>query len=86
MLICTITLNKNCDFITKATPLPCVGQSMLYSHVSLIYNKLCYQYLPPLNLLVRIPLIERCIRYNKSDLHYIIVESGVKHHDPNPNS
>jgi hypothetical protein len=73
MLICTITLIKNWHFITKAAPLPCVGQSMLWSHVSLIYNKLCYQCLPPLNVLVRIPLIERCTRHNKSDLHEITI-------------
>ena len=39
-------------------------QSLLWSHGSWIYNYLCNQCLTPPNVLVRIPLMAKCTRYN----------------------
>ena len=40
------------------------GSSWLWSNGSWIYNYLCNQCISPLTLWVRIPLMERCTRYN----------------------
>ena len=40
------------------------GRDRMWSYGSCIYNYLCIQYILPLKLYVRIPLMAMCTRYN----------------------
>ena len=50
---------------------PQLGLLWSWSHGSWIYNYLCNQCLSPLMLWVRIPLMERCTRYNIYVINFI---------------